>query len=543
MRSTLPILIIGAGPSGLTLASILARHDVPFRLIDNDPGPTTQSRASVLHVRTLELLDKLDFTREALERGVAIDGVNVFVRGRHAAYFPMASAETEPSPYPYVLSLEQAHTENLLYQDVLAHGGLVEWNTELVGLTPHTQEVHVVLRGPDGSLEELTCAWLVGADGSRSLVRRLLNIPFVGGTYEQVAFLADVHLAPDFQPDKQNLNLSNYGFVGILPLGQGRYRLFGALAPEYASRFQILQEGAAIPLPDLQQWFREYFYLPNQITRVDWTAIYRTHRRLADHYRSGRCFLIGDAAHLHSPAGGQGLNLGVGDGFNLGWKLALAVRGELSEAALDSYEYERRAVAQKILSGADRGFELEATKNPLVEAFRLYMLPTLINCTAHLGPVRRAIFNVFSQTWIRYADSPLVGERTPEHGSQPGDRAPFGHFEDGPLLGQGLYTMLRGLEHQLLFFEHEASETQAKHLAERLRAVTTRYRVPLQLQTISGANRELHQRYQIARPTVVMIRPDGYIAYRGRALDLDALARYMDRWFHVREESDPVGAR
>ena len=541
---TTDVLIVGAGPTGLALANVLAQYEVNFLVIDRESGPTSQSRAAIVHIRTLELWDKLGLADPAIADGVKVHGVNLFIKGKQVTHFPLAAREGVPSPFPFVLAYPQGQTERLLLKNLNADTDPVVWRTELIGFTPTDNGVRAVVRRSDGMLQEIEARYIIGADGANSLVRRLSNIDFPGTTYAPTAFLADVVLDPPPDASTIQLNLANGGFVGILALGEGRYRLFGALSPKYAAAFQSQHEGRTVSLEHLQQWFEEYFSMSNRITRADWTSIYRIHHRLADHFRSGCIFLLGDAAHIHAPAGGQGMNLAIGDAFNLGWKLALVLRNEVIEEILDSYEVERRPVAQTVLRGADRGFELEATQNTFIELFRLYILPSIINVVARFRAVRGIIFQLFSQTWINYRTSPAVDptQRVRQtKGIRVGDRASHGMFQDGVNQGRSIFTLLRGPDHHLLMFEGLQADVPHTELVNALQTLLDTYRTKIQIHTITQSNRELHMYYHMTSPCIVLVRPDGHIAYIGFADDLISLGRFLDRWY-VRKSSIAVHA-
>jgi 2-polyprenyl-6-methoxyphenol hydroxylase-like FAD-dependent oxidoreductase len=459
---------------------------------------------------------------------VQLRGVHLLVRGKVMAYLPFENPANDFPPFTSPLSLPQSDTEQLLLQSLNAQGKAVEWESNFVGLTQSDQGVVATVQRADGSKEEITALWLIGCDGGRSSVRHALEIAFPGSTYEQTAFLADVALKPPYAPDILNLNLSNFGFVGIGPFSAERFRLFGALSPAYAAKFGAQNEGQAVSGDDIQQWFREYFYLPNTITRVDWTAIYRIHCRLAERFQVGRCFLVGDAAHIHAPAGGQGMNLGVGDAFNLGWKLALTIRGEANPMLLQSYEEERRPVARAVINGADRGFELEATTNPLVEAFRIHLLPHLINLGSRMGVVRRIINQLFSQNWIAYHRSPIVATTTAQTSLKGGDRAPNGFLKSD---GQHLFDLLQGVDHHLLLFEGIDEDGAATQLEQALSELLTSYKVKVIIYRIPSDNTALQRRYGVKNATFFLIRPDGHIAYIGDARHLASFRAYMDQLY------------
>ena len=415
------VLIVGAGPAGLVLAAVLADHGVPFRIVDSKAGPVDESRAAIVHVRTLELLDRLGLADAAVSRGVRTTRVEVWERGRQLGAVPL-DGHADVTPFPYALALEQDRTERLLAEHLAVRGVRIEWRTELVSLDPDGPTA--VVRRADGSDETVSAAWIVGADGARSPVRRAAGVGFTGDTYDLTGLLADVDMSlPDGLGDGAiRLNLTGGGFVGMLRLGNGRYRLFGAVPPsltvappgDSGTAGEASHEAyAEVPLADIQRWFDEYFVVDAKLRAAAWTALFRIHSRVAERFRSGNVFLVGDAAHIHSPAGGQGMNLAIGDAFNLGWKLGLVANGEARESLIDSYESERRPVAKTVLNGADRGFALETTSNAVVSWLRFHVGGRLIGPATWLPAVRAALFRLFSQTWIGYRGSPAVFDRGP----------------------------------------------------------------------------------------------------------------------------------
>jgi 2-polyprenyl-6-methoxyphenol hydroxylase-like FAD-dependent oxidoreductase len=416
------ILIVGAGPSGLVLACVLAESGVPFRIVDRKSGPVRESRAAIVHVRTLELFDRLGVRDVAVARGVPIEQVEVHAKGRRLADFSLTTPElTNP------LALPQDQTERLLAEAVTARGGHIEWRTELREYDGGTT---AVLRRPDGTDERVEVTWIIGADGASSRVRHALGLGFGGGTYGQTGLLADVTLDGELPPPGHlRLNLTRGGFVGIMDLGNRTHRVFGAVPAGLAERGggdEVSHDAyATVGEAQIQRWFDEVFLLPARVTGSAWTALFRIHSRLADRFRVGPAFLIGDAAHVHSPAGGQGMNLGIGDAVNLGWKLAMVANGEAHERLLDSYEAERRPVARAVLTGTDRGFALEVTPSAVGTWARGAVAPRLVRPLLRLRPVRDRLAQLFAQTWIHYRGSPIVsgpgaGNRV-EPGTAPAD--------------------------------------------------------------------------------------------------------------------------
>jgi 2-polyprenyl-6-methoxyphenol hydroxylase-like FAD-dependent oxidoreductase len=312
------VLIVGGGPSGLVLANVLADHGVDFRIVDRKSGPVRQSRAMLIHVRTLELLQKLGMADRAVARGVKTTHVEIYERGRKAAEFPLAGRGPEAqTPFPHALILGQHATELLLVEGLAEHASRVEWDTELLTLAGDPNQVTATVRMPDASEETFSARWVVGADGASSPVRHALSLSFAGKTYEQTGILADVNMDLPMDarlvPGRLRLNLTRGGFVGMADLTDDRYRLFGAVPPHLApaiTRDEVSHEAyAQVSLSKIQQWFDEYFFVEARLKQASWTALYQTHSRIAEHFRVGNVFLVGDAAHIHSPAGGQGMNL------------------------------------------------------------------------------------------------------------------------------------------------------------------------------------------------------------------------------------------
>ena len=544
MTST-DVLIVGAGPSGLTLANVLAEHRVGFIIVDKKSGPVRESRAAVVHVRTLELLDKLGLAGTAVGRGVKTGQVELFERGRRVAEFPLAGEGAEGlTPFPYALGLEQYQTEELLLEGLRAHGGEAHWGTEVLTLRDGDGGTTAIVRGPGGAEKKISAQWVVGADGASSPVRHYLGLEFEGETYEQTGLLADIWMDAPAEarlgPGKIRLNLTRGGFVGILNLTGGLYRLFGAVPPHLAQRDEsgrISHEAyASVALEEIQRWFDEYFFVNARLERAEWTSLFRIHSRMAERFRVGNVFLVGDAAHIHSPAGGQGMNLGIGDAYNLGWKLALVTKGQARETLLDSYEAERVPVAKTVLRNSDRGFVLEATDNPVVQWARANLATRLVGPLTRLPAVRSLVFRLFSQTWIGYRGSLVVaGPAAEGKGPRPGDRAPYGILEAVSDGRDGLYDLLKGPGHHLLLFEGLEPNPALDAYRLAVDEVLGRYAVDVSVHVIPAKERRLHEIYGAKdKARLFLVHPDGHVAFVGSLGDLADLATQMNALFRER---------
>lgn len=511
-RSKTDVLVIGAGPSGLTAALQLARYGVRVRVVDRKSGPTEQSRATIVHARTLEYFDTFGLADLAMEQGVPITRVE-FYGSRTSAHLPLFEPGIEGrTRFPCALSLKQSTTERILAAALAEHGVRVEWGNSVERLGQDNREVSVTVRRAD-QLDTTTACWVIAADGASSTVRRCLDIAFTGSTYPQTGLLADVALDVDLPPNRLRLVLTRGGFVGILPIGGGSYRLFGAVPPGFTPstvQREISHDAyAELATGELQHWFDNYFQVDGKLRDVSWASLFRFHSRIADRFSSGNVFLIGDAAHIHNPAGGQGLNLGVGDAMNLAWKLALVARGEAKADLLESYEAERRPVTQTIMRNTDRGFKLETVSSPVAMWMRMQLVTRLIGPLTRRPQVRRVIFRMLSQTWICYRSSPVVARTRVAGGLRPGDRAPH-----APLIttSGGILNMTRQNGYQLLVFEGLDPTKNLGDLGTIGAELSDRYLSPVCVHVIPRSETAAHKIYAAHRTRLVLVRPDGHIA-------------------------------
>jgi 2-polyprenyl-6-methoxyphenol hydroxylase-like FAD-dependent oxidoreductase len=512
-RTKTDILVVGAGPSGLSAALQLARYGVRVRVVDRKSGPVEQSRATIVHARTLEYLDRLGLADQAMEQGVPITRVEVHEKSRACANLPLAEPGVEGrTRFPCALSLEQSKTERILVAALAEHGVAVEWGGLVESVVDSGREVSVTVRRGDRR-DTITARRVVAADGASSTVRRCLGIAFTGTTYPQTGLLADVALDVELPPNRLRLVLTRGGFVGILPIGGGSYRLFGAVPPGFTrstGQREISHDAyAELPTDELQRWFDDYFQVDGKLRDVSWASLFRFHSRIAGRFSSGNVFLVGDAAHIHNPAGGQGLNLGVGAAMNLAWKLALVARGEAKTDLLQSYEAERRSIAQTIMRNTDRGFKLETASNPVAMWMRMHLTTRLVGPLTRLPQVRRIIFRMLSQTWITYRGSTAVAN-TPAAGTlRPGDRAPH-----APLVATSgsILDVMQPDGYHLLVFEGLSPTGGLGDLGAIGTDLSDRYLSPVCVHVIPRSEMAAHEIYAAHHTRLVLVRPDGHIA-------------------------------
>ena len=515
------VLIVGAGPTGLMLANQLARRGVRFRIIDHHAGPAVQTRALGVQARTLEIYSHLGIAKRALELGKRAVGANIWARGRRAARVPVGDIGQGLSPYPYLLILGQDDNERLLGDALGQHGIDVEWNTELVGCTQHADHVLTELKYSDGSLRETTTRWVAGCDGARSAVRELNHIAFQGAPYEDVFFVADTVMTGPMVPDELNVYLWRKGFHLFFPMrGTDHWRLVGIVPEELRGRDDLTLDEV---MPSIVREAGTGLHLRN----CSWFSTYRIHHRRAQRFRAGRCFLLGDAAHIHSPVGAQGMNTGLQDAYNLGWKLALVVSGQADPRLLDSYEDERIPVAQALLGTTDRLFSLVISDNWTTGLLRTRLVPKLMGLAMRLKRIQKLAFLTISQTGISYRKSP-VSETLPglpETMVRSGDRFPWIHltFTDGGPR-EDLYQKVDDTRFTLIVIGQPAPSSGIGGLDGVMQTLT----IPE-----NSENRVELGRVKVPEMAFYLLRPDGYVGLAGVRVDIAEVNRYVSERLHL----------
>jgi 2-polyprenyl-6-methoxyphenol hydroxylase-like FAD-dependent oxidoreductase len=497
------VLIVGAGPTGLVLALVLAKRRIPFILVDEDAGPGAHSRAMVVHARTLEFYRQLGFADEVIAQGVKVESAHVrrARSGGSSAEGVMTLAfrdiGRELSPYPFPLAYAQDDHERFLVDKLHAEGADVRWMARLTRFTQDAHEVRATLAYADGRAEEVTSAYLCGCDGAHSVVRETLRVGFPGGTYDQLFYVADVRIAGAFRTDL-SVCLGDRILALMLPVrSSGMQRLIGLVPPELSDRTDLTFEnirGQDEPL------------LGVSVTDVNWFATYRVHHRVAERFRVGRAFLLGDAAHIHSPAGGQGMNTGIGDAINLGWKLADILSGRLAASRLDTYEEERIAFARTLVSTTDRAFTPMVASGFEGEVVRRILAPLLFTVATRFEIGRRTFFRTVSQIRIHYPQTALsAGQAGDVRG---GDRLPWTGAS-----GADNFLPLRSFDWQLHVYG-----TPSRALDE----AASRLSMPLH----TFAWNEAAEAAGFGRDACYLVRPDGHVALASPTQDLDTFENY-----------------
>lgn len=496
------VLIAGAGPTGLVLGLWLTRRGVPVRIIDKAAEPGTTSRALAVQVRTLELYGQLGIAGALIEEGVKIQGLNLWVHGEHALRVPLGAIGEGHTPYPFVLAHPQDKHERLLIRELAALGVAVERRTELTHLEQSATSVRATLRRADGSEDVCETAWLAGCDGASSDVRHQLGIGFPGGTYAGRFYVADVEASGRAANGELHGDLEEADFALVFPLDEpGHVRFVGVVRDAVAEAGELTFDhvrGRAVENLGLR------------IDRVNWFSTYHVHHRVAAHFRGGRVFLAGDAAHIHSPVGGQGMNTGIGDAVNLAWKLAAVENGEAPVTLLDTYEPERIAFARVLVETTDRVFTIVTRTGPLARFVRTRLMPLVATRVVRSAAVRRLLFRRVSQIGVSYHASALSEGRA--GAVRGGDRLPWVEIVPGrdnfaPLVSMSWQAHVYG--------------TLRPGLAAACGALGFPLHVFEWRRAMAGAG--------LARDALYLVRPDGHVALADAAASPDGLQAYVAR--------------
>ena len=417
------ILIVGAGPSGLTLACGLARAGVSFHLIDKLGERLPHSRALVVHLRSLEIFDQLGIADELLPLGNNVSGARIHFAGRLPVNVGFFEQDYAGCNFQGALFIEQERTEAALDRCLNNLGRKVHFGHELTGFEARSERVYASCQDEQNREYRVECQYVVGCDGAHSVVRSQESIPFLGSAYPQDFILADVDLTWDAPHDLFQIFIERHGFLGVLPM-RTKTRLISA-----RGRYRV-----NAPEPSVQDFRALVAQLAPYKARLSdpvWLTRFHLHHRIAEHYVAGRVCLVGDAAHIHSPVGGQGMNTGIQDAWNLAWKLAWALRcadARQAQALLASYHEERYPIGKRLIRTTDRAFSFVSGRSWLSQLARAYIAPWLVPRAARLDNVRTRALYLITQLGIGYRGSRLCGPDTGDGISQrglvSGDRMP-----------------------------------------------------------------------------------------------------------------------
>ncbi|KAI1399392.1 FAD binding domain-containing protein [Hypoxylon fuscum] len=527
------VLIVGGGPTGVTLALELATQGIPFRIIDKELQRSDKSRALGVQPRTLELLNRHGDVRKFISRGNLSSGTTFYVDGKKATDVDI-SGLAEDTPFPLILIISQVETEEFLDECLANHGFAVERGLEAGCIVQDSDGVTVQLSKPDGTEETVRAKYVVGADGAHSCVRRAATgLTFEGAAYPQDFILCDASIRNSSIAWNRFSLCMGRGSLAVFPLKDGTCRVV-------ASRMDA-DDDIDPKLEDFQAMLNQLYPDAGELYNPTWITRFHLHHRGVNGYRDNRLFVAGDAAHIHSPAGAQGMNTGIQDAINLGWKLAKVIRGERPDSFLDSYDRERRPIGQHLLETSDKMFTWGCSSNPFFVTFRnivfKWVLPWFVSSRSR----RANIFKFISEFGISYKDSSIVATASGFSGSVVGgDRVP-----DKMIRSAGkkrhFHELLTPETHHLVLFagvgddaaEKEAISEADSHFKSnnpdkaKLHVI---FNESTEVDGVSGHSdigNQLHKEFGIWKPSYVYIRPDGYVEHIGLLTRLQELSEWL----------------
>lgn len=541
------VLVVGAGPTGLIAANLLRRSGVDVRIVERRVEASRESRAFAVQARTLELMQSIGLSDEFLTRGVLTTGIDIHVRGKRRGGLDLDRANAGDTPFQFILMIPQSETEAILIADLERLGVTVERGVTVSGIAQDKSGVKTDVQFPNEATGTIHSQYIIGADGSRSIVRSESQLDFAGGSYEQSFLLADCKVEwPEDQPlGHQRFRVFvNRDLIGLfLPLeGSNISRVMTNDRDGYKGGIEDASKPAAVQLDAIEKVYAEATGLDVKLSDPVWVTNYYAHHRGVESYRAGRAFVAGDAAHIHSPAGGQGMNTGLQDAANLAWKLALVLRGHGGDMLLQDYDDERKAVGDLVVRSTGRLFKAAAGLAGKWASFRDWAVMALLPLVSYLPPFHwKAFFNI-SQRAIAYEQGQFVGEGPswPKGGPRSGERAPDAAIDGDTTM----FDVIGGYVFTLVGFSRAPLSPQEvtnwRAALERLSALVPNCRTELVARLAHGTDDtmrtatsgEVFDRYGFSDRAgqvdgLYLIRPDTYVAWRCAGRDEAAFAQFV----------------
>jgi 2-polyprenyl-6-methoxyphenol hydroxylase-like FAD-dependent oxidoreductase len=554
-KSVSEVLIVGAGPTGLTTAIEMKRRGIPCRVIEKLPEPSDKSKALAIHARSLEMLENMGVVKQLIDAGIKAFGFTMYTGKQRLMSFSTAELD---APFPFILMIPQQETERVLREHFEKLGGKIERAVELTALQQDKNEVTVQLKHADGKEETFKTPWVLACDGSHSTVRKQLGLKFEGAAYEERFALGDVDIESDLREDEVTTYFHQDGPMVFFPMGNKRFRL---MAP--VEEAQVVGDQPTMQFLESLAKTRcgEQF----KFVRSHWLAWFRIHRRSVQDYRVGRVFLSGDSAHIHSPVGGQGMNTGMQDVYNLAWKLELVYKNLAAPELLDSYQEERHPVGQELLKGTDLATRAAVLRNPVAKFVRNQMI-TFIGQQEF---AQEKLRNVGTMMSVNYRGSKLVGEyheigdvrvhvadnaESPNlptwmefaRAPLPGDRAPDTVLLDKDNNEKRLFEIIQGTKHNLVLFDGKPTPEGYKTLEKIAQAIKEQFgeivdthivvagtSAPDALKNVPNVYCDpdlvAHEKYGAQSEALYLIRPDGFIGFRSQPAKLEPLVAHLNK--------------
>ncbi len=508
------VLIVGAGPTGLMLSCQLHRYGVDHTIIDSKSGPTLKSKALAVQGRTMEIYDQMGLIQQALNEGYVSDGALIFARGKQAGELSLGHFGKGLSPFPYLFILEQSKNEALLYQYIKKHNAEVLWNTKYISSTSTEKYQLVNIKNPQDIQEQIQADFLVACDGASSPIRKEAKFEFLGGTYEDLFLVADLNVNWKIPYDRLCLMMESNTFAAFFPMdGQGRMRLVSVVPND-------LNKNKNLVFDDLIPYLSTHLSVPMSFEKVKWFATYKVHYKYVTTFIKGQILMAGDASHIHSPAGGQGMNTGLQDVYNLAWKLHWVINKKANKALLESYSTERQPNAKQLIDTTDRAFQFIAGNGVFQRLVRTYVFPFLASTFFKLNIPRKRAYRTVSQIDIHYHKTKYCQGVLGSWKS--GYRLPYVMLKQGNKPISSL-DLLKNTRFNILLFN-----VDNLHEIEQILEKYTLFKdTILHLIEPNTHNKKSLSEHSIKHSMFCLVRPDQHIGFISKKFNKISLEKYL----------------
>ncbi|HEX7042389.1 MAG TPA: FAD-dependent monooxygenase [Patescibacteria group bacterium] len=509
------VLIIGAGPTGLMMACQLAMQKIPFIIVEKDPASTTESRAIGIQARSLEIFEQMGIADKFVKEGQPAQDIDFVVNGKIVEDIPLSGMGEGLTKFPYLLILEQFKTEKNLLDFLESKKVKVHYDTTVMSFIQDNDKTTAVIQTKNRKKETIEADWIVGADGAHSIVRHTLGIELAGKTYKQSLFVLDCHISsPTISPTHLSVALSSTAFAAIFPMPNHHYRIVGEVPPRLYGKDTITFE-------DIQSDFAERMQMDIKLSKPYWVSLYHAHHRCVATFKKGRCFLVGDAAHIHSPVGAQGMNTGLQDAYNLAWKLAFVYKKLAKDEILETFNEDRLPTAKKLVETTDRAFNLIINPSKIGLFFRTRIAPKVIKFVLSHNGFKQFIFRTVSQIGISYHSGSLSKNASfgkfSKDAPKPGDRLPY--IAD-------LQEKITPTHFHLFIFTKNENMEEIEKMAEQYKNIMLVSKI-----TFNETTKKIYDAFGITDSSYYLVRPDMYIAFRSNGKNEKEFEEYLSRFF------------
>ena len=525
------VLIVGAGPTGLMMGCQLARFNIPFRIIDKNQDRSKESRAFGVQAKTMEIFQNLGIISEFLKKGVIGKEIDFYSNGKQRFKFNLNNIKVEDTPFPFLLYLPQSETEQILINYLEANHITIERQVELTSFNQTNDMIEVNVKNiGNNQNEKIQCRYIIGCDGAHSRVRQILEIPFVGAMYTQEFVLADVSLKWPFSKNKFTIFTDKAGIFIYIPIDAEKNMNRLMMAAMDPSLLKSTEETPSIE--EIEKFAKQVTHSDVEIKNSNWISRFKLHHRAVKQYQKGSAFLAGDAAHIHSPVGGQGMNTGIQDVTNLAWKIASVLKYNSPKELLDTYQIERQRIGEVLVNTTDRIFGMLIKSGFFIRLIRLYVFPIIMNILTKCVKFNRRVFLFASESNIHYHENLFISELQDggDHKFFAGPKAGF-RAPDASIFNSTLFELIRIKPNNILIFQNQNSAELEKKL-QTLEQIHPDL-IAVHKFIYSSELKTFFDRYGLSpgSSATYFIRPDGYIGFRSFGKELDGIRAYLNKLY------------